>query len=42
MKYEDEVVGSELGEKTIKGLVDEYAKLSREESNAKGEKESIK
>jgi len=42
LKYEDEVVGSELGEKTIKGLVDEYVKLSREETNAKGEKESIK
>ncbi len=50
MKYDDqmvnevlgEVAGSELGEKTIKGLVDEYTNLSKEEKEAKGQKDAIK
>ncbi len=42
MKYDDEVVWGELGEKTIKGLVDEYVTLARTESDAKGQKETIK
>lgn len=42
LKYDDEVVGGELGEKTIKWLVDEYVVLARTESDAKGQKETIK
>lgn len=42
LKYDDEVVGWELGEKTIKWLVDEYVMLARTESDAKGQKEAIK
>ena len=42
LKFDDEVVGSELGEKTVKGLVDEYAELSKKESQAKNDKELIK
>ena len=42
LKYDDEVVWGELGEKTIKWLVDEYVTLARTESDAKGQKEAIK
>ncbi len=42
MKFDDEVVGGELGEKTVKGLVDEYVELSTKESEAKRDKELIK
>ena len=42
MKYDDEIVGWELGEKTIKWLVDEYVSLSKSESDAKAQKENIK
>ena len=42
LKYDDEVVGWELGEKTIKWLVDEYVTLARTESDAKWNKEAIK
>lgn len=42
MKFEDEIVGWELGEKTIKGLVDEYVQLSKSESESKAQKENIK
>jgi hypothetical protein len=42
LKYDDEVVWWELGEKTIKWLVDEYVTLARAESDAKGQKETIK
>ncbi|MFA6256108.1 MAG: hypothetical protein WC606_02890 [Candidatus Absconditabacterales bacterium] len=42
LKFDDEVVGSELGEKTVKGLVDEYVALSKQESQAKNDKELIK
>jgi hypothetical protein len=42
MKYDDEVVWGELGEKTIKWLVDEYVVLARSESDAKWQKEAIK
>lgn len=42
LKYDDEVVGGELGEKTIKWLVDEYVTLARTESDAKWQKETIK
>ncbi len=41
-KYDDEVVGGELGEKTIKWLVDEYVTLARSESDAKGQRDAIK
>lgn len=42
MKYDDEIVWWELGEKTIKGLVDEYVELSKTESESKQQKENIK
>jgi hypothetical protein len=42
LKYDDEVVWWELGEKTIKWLVDEYVTLARTESDAKWQKEAIK
>ena len=42
LKYDDEVVWWELGEKTIKWLVDEYVMLARTESDAKWQKETIK
>lgn len=42
MKFDDEVVAWELGGKTIKGLVDEYVELSKNESESKAQKEIIK
>ena len=42
LKFDDEVIGGELGEKTIKGLVDEYVELSKQESQAKRDKDLIK
>lgn len=42
LTFDDEVVGGELGEKTIKGLVDEYVDLSTQESQAKHDKDLIK
>lgn len=42
LKFDDEVVWSELGEKTVKGLVDEYVELSKQESQAKRDKDLIK
>jgi len=42
LKFDDEVVGGELWEKTVKGLVDEYVTLSKQESQAKNDKELIK
>ncbi len=42
LKYDDEIVWWELGEKTIKWLVDEYVTLARAESDAKWQKEAIK
>ncbi len=42
LKFDDEVIGSELGEKTVKGLVDEYVALSKQESQAKNDRELIK
>lgn len=42
LKFDDEVIGSDLGEKTVKGLVDEYVNLSKQESQAKNDKELIK
>lgn len=42
MKFDDEIVAWELGEKTIKGLVDEYVSLSKAESESKAQKENIK
>jgi len=42
LKFDDEVIWSELGEKTVKGLVDEYVNLSKQESQAKNDKELIK
>lgn len=42
LKFDDEVVGGELGEKTIKGLVDEYVMLGKQESEAKAQKEMLK
>jgi len=42
LKFDDEVMGSDLGEKTVKWLVDEYVELSKQESQAKNDKELIK
>ncbi len=42
LKFDDEVIGGELGEKTVKWLVDEYVTLSQQESQAKNDKELIK
>jgi len=42
LKFDDEVVWGDLGEKTVKGLVDEYVELSKKESQAKNDKELIK
>lgn len=42
LKFDDEVMWGELGEKTVKGLVDEYVDLSKKESQAKRDKELIK
>lgn len=42
LKFDDEVVWWELGEKTVKGLVDEYVELSKQESQAKRDKDLIK
>jgi hypothetical protein len=42
LKFDDEVIGSDLGEKTVKGLVDEYVALSKQESQAKNDKDLIK
>lgn len=42
LKFDDEVVGGELWEKTVKGLVDEYVELSKQESQAKRDKDLIK
>jgi len=42
LKFDDEVVWGELGEKTVKGLVDEYVELSKTESQAKRDKDLIK
>ena len=42
LKFDDEVIWSDLGEKTVKGLVDEYVALSKQESQAKNDRELIK
>jgi RecB family exonuclease len=42
MKFDDEVIAGDLGEKTIKGLVDEYGDLNKIESESKAQKENIK
>lgn len=42
MKYDDEVLWGELWEKTVKGLVDEYVQFSKQESDAKAQKEMLK
>jgi RecB family exonuclease len=43
LKYDDEVIGAgELGEKTVKHLVDEYAQFAKQESEAKAQKELLK
>ena len=42
LKFDDEVIGGELGEKTVKGLVDEYVALAKQESQAKNDRELIK
>lgn len=42
MKYDDEVIWGELWEKTVKGLVDEYVQFSKQESEAKSQKEILK
>ena len=42
LKFDDEVVGGDLGEKTVKWLVDEYVILSKQESQAKNDKDLIK
>ncbi|MDD3262258.1 MAG: PD-(D/E)XK nuclease family protein [Candidatus Absconditabacteria bacterium] len=42
MKYDDEVIGGELGEKTVKHLVDEYVQFSKQESESKAQKELLK
>lgn len=42
LRFDDEVVWGDLGEKTVKGLVDEYVTLSKQESQAKDDKELIK
>jgi hypothetical protein len=42
MKFDDEAIGGDLGSKTVKGLVDEYVALSKEETSCKGQKEMIK
>ncbi len=42
MKYDDEVVGWELSEKTIKNLTDEYVQISKEIREMEGQKEWIK
>ncbi len=42
LKFDDEVIGSDLWEKTVKWLVDEYVALSKQESQAKNDKELIK
>lgn len=42
LKFDDEVIGSELGEKTVKWLVDEYFDLSKQEAQAKSGKNLIK
>lgn len=42
LKFDDEVIGGELGEKTVKWLVDEYVALSQQESQAKHDKDLIK
>lgn len=42
LKFDDEVVWGELGEKTVKWLVDEYVELSKQESQAKHDKDLIK
>lgn len=42
LKFDDEVVWGDLGEKTVKGLVDEYVTLSKQESQAKNDKDLIK
>lgn len=42
LKFDDEVVWGDLWEKTVKGLVDEYVTLSKQESQAKNDKELIK
>lgn len=42
MKYDDEVIWGELGEKTVKHLVDEYVQFSKQESESKAQKELLK
>ncbi len=42
LKFDDEVVWWELGEKTIKWLVDEFVILAKQESEAKAQKEILK
>lgn len=42
LKFDDEVVGGDLGKKTVKWLVDEYVTLSKQESQAKNDKDLIK
>lgn len=42
LKYDDEVIWGELGEKTVKGLVDEYVQFAKQESEAKAQKELLK
>ena len=42
LKFDDEVMGGDLWAKTVKGLVDEYVTLSKQESQAKNDKELIK
>ena len=42
LKFDDEVVWGDLWAKTVKGLVDEYVTLSKQESQAKNDRELIK
>jgi hypothetical protein len=42
LKYDDEVIWGELGEKTVKHLVDEYVQFAKKESESKAQKELIK
>lgn len=42
LKFDDEVIWWDLGEKTIKWLVDEFVVLSKQETNAKKQKDAIK
>ena len=42
LKFDDEIVWGDLWEKTVKWLVDEYVTLSKQESQAKNDKDLIK